>query len=172
MVTSSYIDEREREETMAKVMIIGNSIDGFYSFRKELAQELKVSNYDIVLAFPEGTYFEYFSEQGCRMIPLKMERHGTNPLQELVLLRSLHRIIKDEKPDVVLTYTIKPNIYAGLICRISKVPYITNITGMGTALAGTGWKQSLLKGLYRLGIGGASCVFFQNKTNMQALGGT
>lgn len=154
---------------MKKVMIIGNSISGFYSFRKELAAELKERGYDVVLVFPEGDRTAYFAAQGYKMIPVEIERHGVNPLQELALLNAFRRVIRQEKPDVVLTYTIKPNIYAGLACQMLGVPYIANITGLGTALAGQGMKQKLLLTLYKTGLRKASCVFFQNETNLKRL---
>ncbi len=157
---------------MAKVMVIGNSIEGFYSFRKELAEELKKNGHDVVLAFPEGTYTAFFDQQGYRMIDIQIERHGTNPLHELGLLRCFLQHIRKEKPDVVLTYTIKPNIYAGLLCRLLGVPYLANITGLGTALAGQGIKQRVLMMLYHLGIGKADCVFFQNTTNLERVTST
>lgn len=152
---------------MAKIMIIGNSIDGFYSFRRELAAELKARGYEVILAFPEGGRTEFFALQGFRMVNVEMERHGVNPLHELGLLRSFWHLIRREKPDVVLTYTIKPNIYGGLVCRLARVPQLANITGLGTALAGQGVKQKLLMTLYRIGIGKAACVFFQNETNLK-----
>lgn len=152
---------------MSKVMIVGNSIDGFFSFRKELAAELKERGYDVILVFPDGSRTEYFAEQGFQMIRVEMERHGVNPLQELALLNAFRRVIKREKPDVVLTYTIKPNIYAGLACRMLGVPYIANITGLGTAVECGGWLQKITLPLYRMGLRKAGMVFFQNAENQR-----
>lgn len=41
---------------------------------------------------------------------------------------------KERKPDVVLSYTIKPNVYGGMVCRLYGIPQIVNITGLGTAV--------------------------------------
>jgi len=74
-------------------------------------------------------------------------------------------MIKKVKPDLVLTYTIKPNIYGGLICKLMNVPYLTNITGLGTAVENSGSLQKLTLLLYRLSLKKASCIFFQNTEN-------
>ena len=102
---------------MAKIMIIGNSIGGFYKFRKEFIEKFMMYGHSIVLVFPEGTYTSYFAEQGCKMISFKMERRGKNLLEEAKLLKSFYITIKREQPDIVMTYTIKPNIYVIYLTR-------------------------------------------------------
>ena len=94
-----------------------------------------------------------------------MNRRGTNPLTDLKLLFNYIKILKRIKPDVVLTYTIKPNVYGGIACAITKTPYITNITGLGTSVENKGLIQKITLMLYKLGLKKASCVFFQNETN-------
>ena len=75
------------------------------------------------------------------------------------------RLIKKERADIVLTYTIKPNVYGGFACQVTGTPYITNVTGLGTAIENGGIMQLLTTNLYKLGLRRAACVFFQNSNN-------
>jgi glycosyltransferase involved in cell wall biosynthesis len=81
------------------------------------------------------------------------------------LLFNYIKIIKRIKPDIVLTYTIKPNVYGGIACAVTKTPYISNITGLGTSIESQGLIQKVTLMLYRFGLRKASSVFFQNETN-------
>ncbi|MBO5868915.1 MAG: glycosyltransferase family 4 protein, partial [Oscillospiraceae bacterium] len=72
-----------------------------------------------------------------------------------------------EKPDAVFTYTIKPNVYGGLACRLLKIRYMANVTGLGTPVEKPGPLQKLTTRLYKMGVAGAECVFFQNEENRQ-----
>ena len=68
--------------------------------------------------------------------------------------------MKAEKPDVVLTYNIKPNVYGGMACQQLKIPYLPNVTGLGTPVENPGPLQALTTRLYKMGVAGASCIFF------------
>ena len=89
-----------------------------------------------------------------------------NPIQDIGLFRAYRKLLKEVKPDVVLTYTIKPNVYGGLACRMGNVPYIANITGLGSALENGGLVQKIALTLYKIGLKKASCVFLQNQFNL------
>ncbi len=104
---------------------------------------------------------------GCKFIDTPFERHGTNPLQELKLCSMYKQIMQKLKPDIVFSYTIKPNLYGGMACRALKIPCIMNITGLGTAVENGGLMQKLMLILYRLALPGAKKVFFQNRENEQ-----
>jgi galacturonosyltransferase len=101
------------------------------------------------------------------MITLAPERHGKNPLRDAGLLLSYLRLLRAEKPDVVLTFNIKPNIYGGLACRLRNVPYLVNVTGLGVAVEVPGRLQTLTTWLYARGVKRAACVLFQNAENEQ-----
>lgn len=88
-----------------------------------------------------------------------------NPAKDLKLFRFYLRLLKQVKPAAVLTYTIKPNIYGGMACRFKKVPYLVNITGLGTALEHEGLLQKMIVMLYRQSLKKAGCIFFQNRRN-------
>ena len=149
-----------------KVAILINSDMGLYKFRRELIETLFERKVEVVLIGPKGEYAEKLSQMGCRQVDLELSRHGKNPFSELKLLRAYKKILKKEKPDFVLTYTIKPNIYGGMAARSLKIPFIANVTGLGDAIENGGLLQKITLFLYKKGLKGAKKVFFQNKANL------
>lgn len=149
-----------------RVLILANSDAGLYLFRKELLIEL-LKKHEVVLSIPEGVYTSFFRKIGCKLIPTDFERHGKNPWKEISLLATYKKILKSEKPDIVFTYTIKPNIYGGMACAEMGVPYVVNITGLGTAVENPGLLQKITIPMYRFGVRKAQKVFFQNSDNQE-----
>ena len=150
-----------------KVLILTNSDSGLYDFRKELLQRLVSVGYEVIISVPEGKYRERIEKLGCKVVPARLERRGMNPVRDLKLLNSYVRQMKEIRPNIVLTYTVKPNIYGGIACRLSGIPYLVNITGLGTALEHPGLLKNLLLWLYRKSLSKASAVFFQNVYNKE-----
>jgi glycosyltransferase involved in cell wall biosynthesis len=150
-----------------KILVLANFGMGLYNFRKELLEELIKQNNEVYISLPRDEYVPKVENLGCKFIETHLERRGTNPIKDMKLLLQYINIIKRIKPDVVLTYTIKPNVYGGLACRITKTPYITNITGLGTSIENKGIVQKITLMLYKAGLKKSSCLFFQNKTNLK-----
>ena len=94
-----------------------------------------------------------------------MERRGMNPLHDLGLMKEYYKTVKKMKPDLVITYTIKPNIYGSLVCRILKIPYAVNITGLGTAFQNDGMLKQMVTLMYKVALKKAKVVFFENVEN-------
>ena len=150
-----------------KVLILCNSSGGLYDFRNDLPLRLIHEGTEVVVSVPDEVRTAELSGEGCRVIHTDIDRRGTNPLRDLKLLRAYLRLLTAERPDLVLTYTIKPNIYGGLCCRWRHIPYITTITGLGSTFQREGLIKRLIVGLYRCGLAGAACVFFQNEANRE-----
>lgn len=148
-----------------RVLVLANFGMGLYKFRKELLQELIKLNYEVFVSLPKDEYVHLLEDLGCKYIESKVDRRGTNPVTDLKLLSGYIRTIKTIKPDIVLTYTIKPNVYGGLACRITKTPYLPNVTGLGTAIENKGLMQKITLNLYKIGLKEAKCIFFQNEPN-------
>ena len=147
------------------VAVITNDPAWTYNLRREILIALLEKEYRVVLIMGNGKRVDELQHMGCEFIEVPFERHGTNPLHELKLYRAYTKILKDLRPDFVLTYTIKPNSYAGMICGRLGIPYIANITGLGTAIEYEGKMQKLALGLYKAGLRKAQKVFFQNTEN-------
>lgn len=146
-----------------KVLVLANFGMGLHNFRKELLQELIDLEHEVNVSLPYDEYVPLLTDLGCKYIPTNVDRRGTNPITDLKLLFSYIDNIKKVKPDIVLTYTIKPNIYGGIACRITNTPYLTNITGLGTAVENRNLMQLVTLSLYKLALRQAKCVFFQNE---------
>lgn len=152
-----------------RVLIIANIDIGLYKFRKELLEEL-VKNNEVFFCVPQGEFVDLIKNIGCTFIPCElMDRHGTNPFKDIRLIRFYKRIIIETKPSIVFTYTIKPNIYGGISCASLRVPYVANITGLGTAIENGGLLQKISLTLYKFGLRKAQKVFFQNSENRDFL---
>src|SRR5699024_6886209 len=102
---------------------------------------------------------------GCVCIDVALDRRGMNPITDFKLLSKYNKIIKKIKPNAILSYTVKPNIYGGLICRKLKIPFFPNVTGLGTAVENESFIQKVLVQMYRTAYKKAECVFFQNEEN-------
>lgn len=145
---------------MAKLLFVANKDNNFYNFRREVITHLKEEGYDIVLVCPYGKKIDYFTERGCQFVDLPIDRRGMNAFKEITWLKRFFSIIKQEQPNVVLTYTTKSSIYAGIVCTLLKVPYIINNAGLlnnDDTLVG-----KVLRVLYRWGFSKASCMMYQN----------
>ena len=147
-----------------KILIATNIDLGLYKFRKELIEELLKEN-EVYLSLPNGKYVNYFKKIGCKFFPYQFDRHGTNPLKDLQQMNYYKKLLKVIKPDIVFTYTIKPNIYCGAACAALDIPYVSNITGLGTAIENEGILQKISLTLYKYGLRKAQKVFFQNSEN-------
>lgn len=147
-----------------KVMILANSSGGLYDFRNEVVEAL-LTEYQVIVCVPDETKTELLRAEGCEVVMTPINRRGMNPVQDLSLYKQYRALLGQYHPDMVLTYTIKPNIYGGFACRMAKIPYITNITGLGTTFERGGMVQKLVTIMYRTALKKANCVFFQNSYN-------
>ena len=150
------------------ILIISNVTNGLFLFRRELLECL-VKKYNVEILAGDTGSVDNLREMGCKVTLTEMERHGTNPIKELQLLRYYKRKIKGIKPKIVLTYTIKPNVYGGMACASLGVPYVANITGLGTAVEQPGPLQKPTLFLLKQGLKKAQKVFFQNTENRDFL---
>lgn len=152
-----------------KIIIFSNNDVGLYKFRKELIQKLLAQDSDVYISLPNGALVPKLDAMGCRIIDTYVDRRGINSITDIKLFFSYRKAIKKLHPDLVITYTIKPNIYGGLACKALKVPYAVNITGLGTAFQKPGLIKTIVTNLYRCALKKAKVVFFENAENKNVL---
>lgn len=148
-------------------MLIANDTTYVYNLRYEIIERLIREGYEVAVVCEKQLYVEEIKESGAAFLPMTINRHSKNPFTDLSMIRMFHRILRKHRPDIVLTYNIKPNVYAGLACEELHIPYITNITGLGTAVEYPGVIQKITVLLYKIALRKAACVFFQNRENMK-----
>lgn len=146
-----------------KILIMTNHSFMLWQFRRELIAELLKEN-TVILSMPCGEHVDDFRKLGCKIINTDIDRRGINPLTDITLLRRYFYYLKKVKPDLVITYSIKPNIYGGFACRMSKIPYCVNVQGLGTAFQKPllAWLVSFM---YKIALKDAKTVFFENEGN-------
>ncbi len=154
-----------------QILILANHSGGLYDFRKDLIAELK-THASVTVAVPHNDRWDELLHLADRVIELPIDRRGMNPLHDGKLFSQYRAILGEIKPDLVLTYTIKPNIYGGLACRMAHIPYAVNITGLGSAIENGGWLKKFVLALYRPALKGARVVFFENAGNRDTLAAT
>ncbi len=149
-----------------RILILANYDVGLYQFRKELIEELLKDN-KVYISLPYGKLVEPLKKMGCKFIYASVDRRGLNPIKDFELLVYYYELMKKVRPDLVITYTIKPNIYGSLACRALKIPYAVNITGLGTAFQKQGALRKLVTLMYKIALKKAKVVFFENCENRQ-----
>ena len=146
-----------------KFLIITNHSYMLWQFRRELIAALQERG-EVVLSMPFVGHERDFMAMGCRCIDTPFERRSINPVTDGKLLLTYHRMLREEKPDLVITYSIKPNIYVGFLCGQMHIPYCVNVQGLGTAFQ----KEliaTLVTQMYRVALKRAKAVFFENEGN-------
>ncbi len=148
-----------------KIAIVANSTWNIYNFRLNILRALENQGAELVVIAPIDKYIFYLNEfSDIRHIPLKMlSRKSVNPYYDLRLLHEIYSIYKREKPDIVLHYTIKPNIYGNLAARFCNIPSICAVTGLGYAFLHNGWVHKISTWLYRFSFSSAKKVIFENE---------
>lgn len=147
------------------VAILTNNHDDIYCFRKELIEAIYENGYDILISCPYGKKFELMDFSNYIYDNPEIDRRGTNPVKDIKLLAHYYKLLKKYRPDVVLTYTAKPNIYAGFAAHLLRIPVISNVTGFGSLLFQTGLKKEFIMFLYKSVLRKAHTLMFQNETN-------
>ncbi len=150
---------------MSKVMFLVNHDITIYNFRLELVERLIAEGHSVIILSPFGERVESMIDMGCEYYEIKLSRHGKNPFQELSLIYEYKKLLEKIKPDIVLTYTIKPNIYGSLVCGGLGINCVVNITGLGIALENPGVLKKILILLYKFSLRKTQKVFFQNAEN-------
>lgn len=153
------------ENGAARVLLMANRDFVLYNFRLELIEMLLQKNYEVLICLPYGEKVDKMTAMGCSFVPVEIDRRGKNPLRDLKLIQSYRRIFRQMQPDMILMYTTKVCIYAGMVAGKMGIPYLMNISGLGTAVEYEGLMQRFMIHIYKKAARHARCLFFQNAEN-------
>lgn len=148
------------ENEKKKILFLSNHFITLYSFRKELIQRLCEEGHEVYLSLPEDEN-DYFTNLGCHIIKTEIDRRGVNPKNDIKLIAFYKKMIPQVDPDIIFSYTIKPNIYGTLVSN-RKYKQVCNITGTGGTFLEDNMVAKICKFLYRISIRKCYKVFFQN----------
>ena len=149
-----------------KILISLNTAWNLLNFRAGLIDDLIRSGYEVVAVAPKDEYVVKLELLGCRFVHLEMDNQGTHPIRDLLLLSRFFRLLKTEKPDLCLFYTVKPNVYGSLASSLCGIPFINNVSGLGAVFIQGGWLRRFVSALYRLAFRNSNRVFFQNRDDL------
>ncbi|NEM96652.1 glycosyltransferase family 4 protein [Pontibacter burrus] len=145
-----------------RIAIVINTSWNIFNFRLSLIKALLAEGHEVIAIATPDAYSQRLIAAGCRFVPVTMEK-GTNPFKDLWLTWRLFRAYSHVKPDVVLHYTIKPNIYGALAARLAGIPAINNVSGLGTVFIKKDYISNIALRLYKQAFQYPAKVFFQNQ---------
>ena len=155
------------------IALLTNNDDDVYCFRLELIQAIIAAGYRMLISCPDGPKFEVMDEIGLRKNQEfiydnpPIDRRGTSIINDRKLIMHYRGLFKKYRPDVVLTYTAKPNVYASIVAHQFHIPVINNVTGLGSVVNESGLKKKLIMSLFKAAYRKSACIMFQNSTNMK-----
>ncbi|WP_420317887.1 glycosyltransferase family 4 protein [Ekhidna sp.] len=146
-----------------KIAFVANTCWNIYNFRKGLVQYFLSKGDSVIVLAPKDVYTSQIQEWGVKWFETAIKGTGTNPVEDIRYFLKIKSIFNRERPDVVLSYTIKSNIYSSLACKMNRIPIICNVSGLGTVFLVKGFVGKMAMKLYRIAFRSADFVFFQNK---------
>lgn len=145
------------------ILMTVNAAWNIWNFRRPLVEGLMGDGHQITVLAPRDDAVPDLERLGCRVRPLEMSVKGLNPIEDLKLQLRFGRIFREERPDAVLSYTIKNNIFGARAAKPANVPFVPNVTGLGTAFLSGKLLQTVTEQLYRRSFAALPVVFFQNE---------
>jgi glycosyltransferase involved in cell wall biosynthesis len=146
-----------------KIVISINTAWNIYNFRAGLIKALIAHGFEVIAVAPDDEYSERLQALGCRFVGLPMDRNGSHPGRDLLLLLRYLRLLRVERPLAYLGYTVKPNVFGSMAAHLLRIPVVNNIAGLGATFISQSFLTRIVRGLYRLGLSRSYRIFFQNK---------
>lgn len=156
------------KEKKLKIGIVLNTAWNIYNFRLGLVNAFLSAGHEVFAIAPMDDFVEKIKATGCHFIAIKhLSRKGVNPIQDLRFSNELYKIYKTHQLDLVLHYTIKPNIYGAFAAKRAKVKTISTVTGLGYSFLTDGMVNKVVKQLYKTAFKSVDRIAFQNQDDQQ-----
>lgn len=149
-----------------RIALVINTSWNIFNFRYSLIKALLAEGHEVFAIAPRDSYSQRLIDAGCTFVPVPIEK-GTNPLTDVRITWRLFRAYRRVKPDVVLHYTIKPNIYGAVAAQVAGIPAINNVSGLGTVFIVKDYISTIALRLYKFAFKYPQKVFFQNEDDRQ-----
>ena len=147
------------------VLFLVNRDIVIYNFRQEIVERLIADGHEVHISSPYGERIDDLVRIGAVFHDIEIQQRKMNPIQEIRLIEAYKKLMEEVKPDIVFGFTIKPNTYGAIAARKYHIPFVANITGLGTAVENPGIVQKALVCLYKYSFRDVRRVFFQNTAN-------
>lgn len=158
---------KKNERKNPLIALVTNNDDDVYCFRKEIIDSLIKNGYSVLISCPYGEKLKLIDDIEYIYDDPVIDRRGTSVTADAKLFFHYMSVLKKYRPDVVLTYTVKPNVYCGIASHFLKIPVISNVTGFGSVLQKSGMIRKFIMTLFKISFRRSECVMFQNSTNMR-----
>lgn len=149
-----------------KILLSANNAFVIYNFRYSLMKALEKKGYEIIALAGEDKAVQDIKNEKWKFIKLNINRRGENVIDDLRLCYSYYKIYKKEKPDYILQFTIKPNIYGTLVAKVLGISVINNVTGLGDMFSTDNLINKIVRILYKISFRYPKKVFFQNNEDL------
>lgn len=150
-----------------KIVFVANTAWSMFNFRQGLLLHLLNDGYHISVVAPNDKFSEKLKDMGCDVVELPMSAKGVNPLDDLKLVTWLYSCYRNLKPDFIIHYTIKPNIYGSLAARMAGVPSLAITTGLGYTFVNNNFISKIARQLYKIAFRYPKEVWFLNEDDRQ-----
>ncbi len=150
-----------------KLLFISNSSWNIYNFRSEIIKFYLSKRYSITIVSPQDNYTKKLNTLGCKIINIYLKKNKISLLADLIYFIKIVIIFYKEKPDYILSFTVKPNIYASIACRFLNQKIINNISGLGTTFLQGVFTGFMIRLLYKISLKKTYKVLFQNKDDLE-----
>ncbi len=144
------------------IAIVINTSWNIFNFRLGLLKALQEEGYTIVAIAPTDEYSQKLEALGIKHYDIKINNKGTNPVEDVKLVFAFRKLYKEINPDVILQYTIKPNLYGSMAAGMLNIPVISNISGLGTVFLNDSFSLKIARFLYQVALKVPKKVFYQN----------
>ena len=149
-----------------RIWVAANTSWYVYNFRGNLISRLVEAGYEVTAYAPPDAYVSRIEALGARCVSLRLDASSVNPLRELATIARMLLALRAGKPDLVLTFTPKVNIYVCLVARLAGFSVIANISGLGRSFGSRVWLRWVTTTLYQLALRAPRVVFFQNEEDL------
>ena len=152
-----------------KIVIFANTSWHVFNYRRGLIQFLQKDEHEVSVFAPSDDYVDKLVQLGVKHYTLPLTQRGINPFQEIYSCVRLLRLLRIIRPDIVLTFTVKCNLYAGICRNFVRFEQIANVSGLGEAFDRRGPLNYIISLLYKFAMAKSKRVFFQNNEDMQTI---
>lgn len=149
------------------IVFVSNTAWSMFNFRYGLLSRLVNDGYQVSVVAPYDEFSNKLRLMGCEVFNLPMAAKGTNPLQDIKLVKMLYKIYKQISPDFIIHYTIKPNIYGSIAAKLARVPSLAITTGLGYTFVNDNLVAKVARGLYGFAFRFPEEVWFLNEDDRQ-----
>ncbi|MDJ1480514.1 glycosyltransferase family 4 protein [Cytophagaceae bacterium YF14B1] len=150
-----------------RIAIVINTAWNIYNFRLGLIRSFLDKNYEVHTIAPADGYEKHLIQEGCKYHLVNLENKGTNPRKDIAYIYQLYKLYKKIRPDVILHFTIKPNLYGTIAAKLSGIPVINNVSGLGTVFLRDSRSSKIARELYKYVFKFPDKVFFQNSDDLK-----